>query len=197
MDKVYKALSDGTRRRIMQLLRERDMTAGEIAEHFEVTKPTLSAHFAVLREAGLVEQTKAGRSITYHLNASVLEDALLALMEGYDFVWAPSGDIAAAAADVIESLVRGDFAAVFDDFDSRMAEALALDKLEEAWNMTIEHAGPFVKMLDTQTERYWKFTVVVVACEFAKSGINIKITFSRTGKISGLLILNAIRGRKT
>ncbi len=76
MNKVFKALSDPTRRRVLQLLRERPMTAGELAEHFEVSKPTMSAHFAVLREAGLVEQVKKGRVITYHLMMSVLEDAM-------------------------------------------------------------------------------------------------------------------------
>jgi len=53
------------------------MTAGEIAEHFPVSKPTMSAHFAVLQEAGLIEAEKTGRTITYRLKMSVLEDALL------------------------------------------------------------------------------------------------------------------------
>lgn len=52
------------------------MTAGELADHFEVSKPTMSAHFAVLREAGLVEPVKEGRVITYHLMMSVLEEAM-------------------------------------------------------------------------------------------------------------------------
>lgn len=77
MNKVFKALSDPTRRRVLQLLRERPMSAGELAEHFEVSKPTMSAHFAVLREAGLVEPVKKGRVITYHLMMSVLEEAML------------------------------------------------------------------------------------------------------------------------
>lgn len=76
MNKVFKALSDPTRRRVLQLLRERPMTAGELAEHFEVSKPTMSAHFSVLREAGLVEPVKKGRVITYHLMMSVLEEAM-------------------------------------------------------------------------------------------------------------------------
>lgn len=80
MNSVYKALSDSTRRKIMAMLRERDMTAGEIAEHFELKKPTLSKHFAVLREAGLIQGDKKGTVITYHLNVSVLEEALLSLM---------------------------------------------------------------------------------------------------------------------
>jgi len=77
MNSVFKALSDPTRRRILQLLRQRPMTAGQLAEHFECTKPTLSAHFAVLREADLIEADKVGTSITYSLKLSVLEDALL------------------------------------------------------------------------------------------------------------------------
>ncbi|MGJ8636626.1 MAG: autorepressor SdpR family transcription factor [Phycisphaerales bacterium] len=77
MNQVFKALSDPTRRRVLQLLRERPMTAGELSEHFEVSKPTMSAHFAVLREAGLVEPVKSGRVITYHLMMSVLEEAML------------------------------------------------------------------------------------------------------------------------
>lgn len=57
------------------------MTAGEISENFAFAKPTLSAHFAVLREADLVESEKVGTSITYSLKLSVLEDALLAFAE--------------------------------------------------------------------------------------------------------------------
>lgn len=77
MNKVFKALSDPTRRHVLELLRKGPMTAGELAEHFEVSKPTMSAHFTVLREADLVDAVKSGRSITYRLKISVLEDALL------------------------------------------------------------------------------------------------------------------------
>ena len=83
MSEVYKALADPTRRRILEMLRETEMSAGEIAGHFELAKPTLSGHFAVLREAGLVAPEKSGTTITYRLNVSVLEEALLALMEGF------------------------------------------------------------------------------------------------------------------
>jgi len=83
VSEIYKALADPTRRRILQLLRAREMSAGEIAEHFDLAKPTLSGHFAVLREAGLVTPAKAGTTITYHLNVSVLEEALLALMDAF------------------------------------------------------------------------------------------------------------------
>lgn len=78
MNSVFKALSDPTRRRVLELLRRRPMTAGELAEHFSVSKPTMSAHFAILREAGLISASKQGRTITYSIRMSVLEDAMLA-----------------------------------------------------------------------------------------------------------------------
>lgn len=80
MHKVFSALSDPTRRQVLRLLRRRDMTAGEIADHFPHAKPTLSRHFGVLKEAGLIQGTKIGTSIVYTLNVSVLEDALLTFM---------------------------------------------------------------------------------------------------------------------
>ena len=86
MSQVLKALSDPTRRRVLQLLRGREMSAGELAEHFTQSKPTLSGHFAVLKEAGLVDVQREGTSLIYRLNTSVLEDALTALMDGFGFV---------------------------------------------------------------------------------------------------------------
>jgi DNA-binding transcriptional ArsR family regulator len=77
MDTVFKALSDPTRRRVLQLLRECPMTAGDLADHFELSRPTMSGHFAVLRAADLVVAEKIGTSITYSLRLSVLQDALL------------------------------------------------------------------------------------------------------------------------
>ena len=77
MNRVFKALADPTRRRVLQLLRERPMLAGELSDHFAVSKPTMSAHFAVLQEAGLIEAEKSGRTIVYRLKMSVLEEALL------------------------------------------------------------------------------------------------------------------------
>ena len=79
--KVYKALSDPTRRKILQLLRERDMNAGEIAEHFDSTKPTLSRHFSVLQEADLIQGNRQGNFIIYRLNVTVLEEAMWAMMD--------------------------------------------------------------------------------------------------------------------
>lgn len=83
MNQVFKALSDPTRRRVLQLLRERPMTAGELAGHFASSKATMSAHFSVLREADLIAADKHGKSITYSLRLSVLEDALLAFAETF------------------------------------------------------------------------------------------------------------------
>ncbi|MCC6142302.1 MAG: winged helix-turn-helix transcriptional regulator [Candidatus Hydrogenedentes bacterium] len=80
MNAVYKALADPTRRKILELLRDKDRSAGELAEHFALAKPTLSKHFAVLREADLIQGDKAGTTITYRLNVTVLEEALMALM---------------------------------------------------------------------------------------------------------------------
>ena len=82
--KVYKAIADPTRRKIMQLLRQRDMTAGELAEEFDFAKPTLSRHFSVLRNADLIQGTKSGTTITYRLNVSVLEEAMVAMMETFN-----------------------------------------------------------------------------------------------------------------
>jgi DNA-binding transcriptional ArsR family regulator len=83
MDKVFKALGDPTRRHILQLLRQREMSAGEIAAAFTLAKPTLSGHFNVLREAGLVVSEKTGTTIVYRLNVSVLEEALLGFANAF------------------------------------------------------------------------------------------------------------------
>ena len=83
MSRVFKALSDPTRRRILELLRERPKSAGELADHFNVSKPAMSAHFAVLREAGLVDSQKHGKSVIYELQMSVLEDALLGFAQAF------------------------------------------------------------------------------------------------------------------
>ncbi len=83
MNLVFKALSDPTRRRVLELLRKRPMSAGELADEFRVSKPTMSAHFAVLREAGLVVSDKQGKSVVYELQMSVLEDALLGFSQAF------------------------------------------------------------------------------------------------------------------
>lgn len=89
MNTIFKALADPTRRRILQLLRAGPMTAGELAAHFELSKPTLSAHFAVLREADLVHSRRDGKQLIYHLHLSVLEDALLGFAQLFGIQAAP------------------------------------------------------------------------------------------------------------
>jgi DNA-binding transcriptional ArsR family regulator len=89
MSTVFKALADPTRRQILQMLKARPMGAGEIADHFPTSKSTLSAHFAVLREAGLVGSEKSGKTVTYWLNTTVLEEALLAFASALDLNVAP------------------------------------------------------------------------------------------------------------
>jgi len=85
IDETFRALNDPTRREILRLLRQRDMTAGEIAERFPLAKSTLSGHFSVLKHAGLVVTERQGTSIVYSLNVSALEEivaAVLALQSG-------------------------------------------------------------------------------------------------------------------
>jgi DNA-binding transcriptional ArsR family regulator len=91
MGNVFKALSDPTRRQVLQLLKTRPMTAGDLAEHFDVTKPTMSAHFAVLLAADLIQADKQGRTITYRLKMSVLEEALLGFSAAFGLQLANTG----------------------------------------------------------------------------------------------------------
>lgn len=76
-------MADPTRRRVLTLLRDRDMTAGELAAQFDLSWPTMSGHFAVLRDADLISADRTGTTITYHLNLSVLEEALAALLDAF------------------------------------------------------------------------------------------------------------------
>lgn len=73
---VFEALSHPARRRILVLLRDKSMSAGELASHFDLSKPTLSVHFNKLVEAELVIRERQGTSLIYTANLSVLEDAL-------------------------------------------------------------------------------------------------------------------------
>jgi DNA-binding transcriptional ArsR family regulator len=80
MNQLFEALAHPTRREILELLKKGSMSAGAIAERFAVSKPTLSGHFAKLKEAGLIHADKDGTSIIYSLNLSVLEEVLLGFM---------------------------------------------------------------------------------------------------------------------
>ena len=83
MSNVFKALADPTRRRVLELLREAPRSAGELSDEFSFSKPTMSAHFSVLKEANLVEATKSGKSVIYQIKISVLEDALLGFAQSF------------------------------------------------------------------------------------------------------------------
>lgn len=76
MNNAFKAMADPTRRRILQLLQKGEMTAGELADHFEMSKPSISHHFAVLKQADLVGTRREGQQIYYFLNTTVVEDLL-------------------------------------------------------------------------------------------------------------------------
>jgi len=88
MSSVFKALADPTRRQVLALLRGGPLSAGDLSVRFDVSKPTMSAHFSVLREAGLIDASKHGKSIIYRLRMSVLEEALMGLAQavGLDMV---------------------------------------------------------------------------------------------------------------
>ncbi len=83
MSDIFRALHDPTRRAILRLLREGDLTAGEIAARFDLAKPTLSKHFAVLKAADLIAGTRVETTITYTLNVSVLEQALWGVLDAF------------------------------------------------------------------------------------------------------------------
>jgi DNA-binding transcriptional ArsR family regulator len=80
MSDLFNALAHPVRRKVLQLLRRKAMSAGEIAEHFDLAKPTLSGHFTILKTAGLVTTERKGTTIIYRLNMSALDEAIAALM---------------------------------------------------------------------------------------------------------------------
>jgi len=73
---LFKALNDPTRREILELLKEKDLTAGEIADQFNISKPSISHHLDLLRQAGLVVSVKVGQFIYYSLNTTVMDEML-------------------------------------------------------------------------------------------------------------------------
>jgi DNA-binding transcriptional ArsR family regulator len=77
--KVFKAIADQTRRQILDLLREGELTAGEIAQRFSLTKPAISHHLAALREAGLAVERREGQHVIYALR----EDSILEAWDGF------------------------------------------------------------------------------------------------------------------
>ncbi|MBN8858222.1 MAG: winged helix-turn-helix transcriptional regulator [Sphingobacteriales bacterium] len=81
MNIVFKALNDGTRREILELLRKKDMTAGEIAQQFDMSWPSISHHLDLLRQAGLVSAKKSGQFIYYSLDTTVVDEILKWLIQ--------------------------------------------------------------------------------------------------------------------
>ncbi len=81
MDKLFKALNDPTRRGILDLLRKRDMSAGEIADQFQISKPSISHHLDLLKQADLVLAEKSGQFVIYSLNTSVLDECFAWLLK--------------------------------------------------------------------------------------------------------------------
>ncbi|WP_123042192.1 autorepressor SdpR family transcription factor [Cohnella candidum] len=76
MNESFKALSDPTRRKIIQLLKERDLTAGEIADSFSISKPSISHHLNILKQARLVQDERQGQNILYSLNLTVMQEVM-------------------------------------------------------------------------------------------------------------------------
>ncbi|XBQ16458.1 MAG: autorepressor SdpR family transcription factor [Oceanicaulis sp.] len=80
MTDVFQALAHPVRRKVLKLLRNGPMSAGDLADAFPVSKPTMSRHFAALKEAGLIQAEREGTTIRYRLNVSVADEALAVLM---------------------------------------------------------------------------------------------------------------------
>ena len=76
MNALFKALNDETRRQIIELLKEKDRNAGEIADHFNISKPSISHHLDILKRADLITSEKKGQFVEYSLNTTILEDLL-------------------------------------------------------------------------------------------------------------------------
>jgi DNA-binding transcriptional ArsR family regulator len=84
LNDAFKALADPTRRKILDLLKKGDLAAGEIAEHFDMTKPSISNHLSILKGAGLVWDERKGQHIVYSLNTTVFQDVMKWIMDLQD-----------------------------------------------------------------------------------------------------------------
>ena len=76
MNLLFNALNDPSRREILELLRAKDLTAGEIANHFNISKPSISHHLDLLKQAGLVASSKQGQFVTYSIDTTVMDEIL-------------------------------------------------------------------------------------------------------------------------
>ena len=81
MDEVFRALADPTRRRILKLLNGGEMTAGQLAEQFSISAPSMSHHFNILKSADLISARRSGQQIYYSLNTTVFQDVYAALLD--------------------------------------------------------------------------------------------------------------------
>jgi DNA-binding transcriptional ArsR family regulator len=89
LNEVLKALADPTRREVLRLLRGGEMTAGELSKRFDLSKPSMSHHFATLKHADLVGSRREGQQVVYFLNTTVVEDVLTLL---YGLFSTPTGE---------------------------------------------------------------------------------------------------------
>ena len=76
MGDAFEALSDPTRRKILELLQEKSLNAGEIADYFHITKPSISHHLTILKNSGLIVDERHGQNIVYSLDMSVFQDMM-------------------------------------------------------------------------------------------------------------------------
>lgn len=76
LKEIFRALDDTTRRKILELLRDKDMSAGEIADYFNISKPSISHHLDLLKQAELISSVKKGQFVIYSLNTTLLDDLL-------------------------------------------------------------------------------------------------------------------------
>ncbi len=81
MNIVFKALNDATRREILEMLQKKDLTAGEIAEQFHISFPSISHHLDLLKQAQLVTTKKEGQYVYYSINTTVMDEILKWLMQ--------------------------------------------------------------------------------------------------------------------
>jgi DNA-binding transcriptional ArsR family regulator len=81
MNDVFRALADPTRREILRLLRQGEMSAGDLAQRFDMTKPSMSHHFGMLKQADLVTTRRDGQQIFYALNTTVMQDLAVVLWD--------------------------------------------------------------------------------------------------------------------
>lgn len=81
MNSFFKALNDNTRREILSMLKEKDMTAGEIADNFNISKPSISHHLDLLRQADLVTSVKEGQFVYYSINTTVMDEIVKWLIQ--------------------------------------------------------------------------------------------------------------------